>query len=37
MISTADLPQDAPPQPDPAGLTQDQVDQLLNDKKTGTG
>ncbi len=36
-ISTADLPQDAPRQPDRVGLTQEQVDQLLSDGKTGTG
>ncbi len=37
LISTADLPQDAPRQPDRAGLTQEQVDQLLSGGKTGTG
>ena len=37
LTSTADLPQDALRQPDPAGLTQEQVDQLLNGGKTGTG
>lgn len=37
LISNADLPQDAPRQLDRAGLTQEQVDQLLSGKKTGTG
>ena len=37
LISNADLPQDAPRQLDRAGLTQEQVDQLLSDRKTGTG
>ena len=37
LISTADLPQDAPRQPDRVSLTQEQVDQLLSDGKTGTG
>ncbi len=37
LISNADLPQDAPRQLDRAGLTQEQVDQLLSGGKTGTG
>lgn len=37
LISTADLPQDAPREPDGAGLSQEQVDQLLSGEKTGTG
>jgi len=37
LISTADLPQDAPRQPDRAGLSQEQVDRLLSGGKTGTG
>lgn len=36
LISTADLPQDSPRQPDNVGLTQEQVDQLLSGGKTGT-
>ena len=35
--STAGLPQDAPQKPDTGGLSQEQVDQLLNGGKTGTG
>ena len=35
--STADLPREAPQKPDTGGLSQDQVDQLLNGGKTGTG
>ena len=37
LISTADLPQDAPRQQDRVGLSQEQVDQLLSDGKTVTG
>ncbi len=37
MISTADLPQDAPRESDRGGLTQEQVDQLLSGGKTGSG
>ncbi len=37
LISTADLPPDAPRQPDRAGLTQDQVNRLLSGGETGTG
>ena len=37
LVSTADLPPADPRQPDPAGLTQAQVDQLLTGGKTGTG
>ncbi len=37
LISTADLPQDAPRQPDRGGLTPEQVDQLMSGGKTGTG
>jgi chemotaxis regulatin CheY-phosphate phosphatase CheZ len=37
LTSTADLPPDAPTQPDHDGLTQKQVDQLLSGRKTGTG
>ena len=37
MISTADLPPDAPQDSDRGGLTQEQVDQLLSGGKTGSG
>ena len=37
LISTADLPPDAPRQADRAGLSQDQVDRLMSGGKTGTG
>ncbi len=37
LVSTADLPRDAPQQPDGVGLTQEQVDQLLSGGKPGTG
>lgn len=37
LFSTADLPPDAPRQPDGDGLTQKQVDRLLSGRKTGTG
>ncbi len=37
LVSTAFLPQDAPRQMDQVGLTQEQVDQLLRGRKTGTG
>ena len=37
MISTADLPQDAPRESDRGRLTQEQVDQLLSGGKTGSG
>ncbi len=37
LVSTADLPRDASQQPDRAGLTQVQVDQLLSGGKPGTG
>lgn len=35
--STATLPQDAPQKPDIGGLSQEEVDRLLNGGKTGTG
>ncbi len=37
LVSTADLPRDAPQQPDRVGLTQEQVDRLLSGGKPGTG
>ncbi len=37
LISSADLPRDAPQRPDGGGLTQEQVDQLLSGGKPGTG
>ena len=37
LVSTADLPRDAPQQPDRVGLTQEQVDRLLSGGKSGTG
>ncbi len=37
LVSTADLPPADPRQPDRVSLTQEQVDQLLTGKKTGTG
>ena len=37
LFSTADLPRDAPRQTDRGGLSQEQVDRLLNGGKTGTG
>ena len=37
LVSTADLPRDAPRQPDHVGLTQAQVDRLSRGGKTGTG
>ncbi len=37
LVSTTDLPPGAPRQPDPVGLTQAQIDQLLSGGKTGTG
>ena len=37
LVSTEDLPRDAPQQPDRVGLTQEQVDRLLSGGKPGTG
>ena len=37
LFSTADLPRDAPRQTDRGGLSQKQVDRLLNGGKTGAG
>ncbi len=37
LFSTADLPRDAPREPDRVGLTQEEVDRLLSDGKPGTG
>ena len=37
LFSTPDLPRDAPRQTDRGGLSQEQVDRLLNGGKTGTG